>query len=88
VSGYDADQDPQMLARDFWVSLNHPVVGVQTYPGWPMRLASTPTRWHRSHAPLLGEHNEEILGKELGLSAEELDDLRKANVIGDRPLHA
>jgi hypothetical protein len=29
-----------------------------------------------------------VLGKELGLGAEELDDLRAAHVIGDRPLHA
>jgi crotonobetainyl-CoA:carnitine CoA-transferase CaiB-like acyl-CoA transferase len=88
VSAYDADQDLQMLARAFWESLEHPVVGAQTYPGWPMRLASTPKRWHRSHAPLLGEHNEEVLGEELGLSAEELADLRAAHIIGDRPLHA
>ena len=88
VSGYDADRDPQMLARGFWESVDHPVVGTQSYPGWPMRLASTPKRWHRSHAPLLGQHNEEVLGKELGLSAEALDDLRAAHVIGDRPVHA
>jgi crotonobetainyl-CoA:carnitine CoA-transferase CaiB-like acyl-CoA transferase len=88
VSGYDADRDPQMLARGFWESLDHPVVGVHRYPGWPMRLTSTPSRWHRSHAPLLGQHNDEVLGKELGLTAEELDALRDANVIGDRPLHA
>jgi crotonobetainyl-CoA:carnitine CoA-transferase CaiB-like acyl-CoA transferase len=88
VSAYDADQDRQMLARDFWQSLDHPVVGAQTYPGWPMRLESTPARWYQSPAPLLGQHNEEVLGKELGLGAEELDDLRAAHVIGDRPLHA
>jgi crotonobetainyl-CoA:carnitine CoA-transferase CaiB-like acyl-CoA transferase len=88
VSAYDADRDRQMLARDFWQSVVHPVVGAQTYPGWPMRLESTPERWYRSPAPLLGQHNEEVLGKELGLGAEELDDLRAAHVIGDRPLHA
>jgi crotonobetainyl-CoA:carnitine CoA-transferase CaiB-like acyl-CoA transferase len=80
VSGYDADQDPQMLARDFWEALDHPVVGMQRYPGWPMRLASTPNRWHRSHAPLLGEHNEEVLGA-LGYSTERLAELRTAGVI-------
>jgi crotonobetainyl-CoA:carnitine CoA-transferase CaiB-like acyl-CoA transferase len=88
VSAYDADRDPQMLARGFWEALDHSVVGVQHYPGWPMRLSSTPNQWHRSHAPLLGQHNEEVLGKELGLSADELDALREAKVIGDRPLHA
>jgi crotonobetainyl-CoA:carnitine CoA-transferase CaiB-like acyl-CoA transferase len=87
VSAYDADRDPQMLAREFWEALDHPVVGVQRYPGWPMRLSNSPNAWHRSHAPLLGQHNEEVLGKELGLSADELDALREAKVIGDCPLH-
>ena len=38
-----------------------PSCGVQRYPGWPMRLSGGPDRWHRSPAPLLGQHNDEIL---------------------------
>jgi len=30
--------------------------------------------------------NDEVLGGELGLSAEELDGLRESRVIGDRPV--
>jgi len=82
---YDIDQDPQLLARGFWETLGHPVVGVHRYPGWPMRLSGGPGRWHRSPAPLLGQHNDEILTAELGLSHEELDSLRDANIIGNRP---
>jgi crotonobetainyl-CoA:carnitine CoA-transferase CaiB-like acyl-CoA transferase len=42
-------------------------------------------RWCRRPAPALGEHNDEVLGGELGLSAEELTRLRESQVIGDWP---
>ena len=88
VSAYEIDRDVQMLARGFWQEVHHPLVGSHRYPGWPMRLSGQPEAWHRRHAPLLGEDNEEILEKELGLSADELQALQEANVIGKRPLRA
>lgn len=84
VSPCDIDHNEQMLARGFWEEVDHPVVGRQRYPGWPMRLSGGQGSWYRSPAPLLGQHTEEILSEELGLSAEELADLRAANVIGNR----
>jgi crotonobetainyl-CoA:carnitine CoA-transferase CaiB-like acyl-CoA transferase len=86
VSGYDIDSDEQMLARRFWEEVDHPVVGTVRYPGWPMRLSGGPDRWYRSPAPLLGQHTEEVLSKELGLGPEALQSLREAHVIGDRPV--
>lgn len=38
-------------------------------------------------APALGEHNDAILGGELGLTPEELAELRRDSVIGDTPLY-
>ena len=35
--------------------------------------------------PLLGEHNDEVLREELGLSDEAIERLREAQVIGERP---
>jgi crotonobetainyl-CoA:carnitine CoA-transferase CaiB-like acyl-CoA transferase len=80
----DIDHNEQMLARGFWEEVDHPVVGRQRYPGWPMRLSGGSGSRYRSPAPLLGQQTEEILSEELGLSAEELADLRAANVIGNR----
>ena len=50
----------------------------------PFRFASTP-RWIRRRAPLLGEHNVEIL-TEIGVGPDELAALEAAHVIGTRPL--
>ena len=52
-------------------------------------LGSTPNSAHnRSAPPTLGQHNEEILREELGLSREEIQALRDAKAIGERPAFA
>ncbi len=86
VPAYAIDEDQQMQARGFWEPVTHPVVGEHRYPGWPMHLSGSPGGWYRSPAPLLGQHNEEVLNGLLGLGADEIADLRQAGVIGDRPL--
>jgi crotonobetainyl-CoA:carnitine CoA-transferase CaiB-like acyl-CoA transferase len=86
VPAYDIDEDPQMQARGFWEPVVHPVVGEHRYPGWPMRLSGGPGSWYRSPAPLLGQHNEEVLTGLLGLALDEIADLQQAGVIGERPL--
>ena len=86
VPAYAIDEDDQMQARGFWESVKHPVVGEHSYPGWPMRLSGGPRDWYRSPAPLLGQHNEEILTGLLGLGGDDIADLREGGVIGERPL--
>ena len=51
---------PQMKARDFFVSIDHPNTGELPYPGAPYSMSQTPFEFIR--APLLGEHNDEALG--------------------------
>ena len=41
---------------------------------------------HWGRAPLLGEHNHDVLAGELGLVADELAALEKSQVIGVEPL--
>ena len=61
---------PQLRARHFWAETVHPVAGSQQYCGPPFRPSDTP--WRHGRAPLLGEHNNEILGEELGYSADQV----------------
>jgi len=53
---------PHLHAREFFVELDHPRVGRLPYPGAPFKLGKTPMQFSR--APLLGEHNNELLAKE------------------------
>ena len=67
--------------RGYFEELDHPVVGCSRYSTLPMRFSSGPERYLTRHAPLLGEHNEELLS-ELGLTATEVAELEAAGIIG------
>jgi len=53
----DLLNSPQLNARDFFHSIDHPVAGSAVYPGEPFRLASG---WVHGRAPLLDEHGSQI----------------------------
>ena len=74
--------DPQLVARGYYVRLDHEKTGVRRYPGWPMRFSFTDVQ-HRFGAPTLGQHNREVL-REFALSDEEIDALERDGIIGDR----
>ncbi len=69
---------PHLLARDAFVEIDHPVAGCAKYPHHLVSMTKTPSQPRR--APLLGEHNAEILGR-LGLSLIEQQTLRAIGVI-------
>ena len=71
----------QLQARQFFEELDHPVIGRSRYSTLPMRFSRGPARLHERHAPLLGEHNGEILGG-LGLSPADIDTLETDGIIG------
>jgi len=77
----DITENAQLEARNFWETLEHPELEEAiTYPGAPVKMTETPWRMSR-RAPLIGEHNEEVYEKELGLGSEELSMLKEKNVI-------
>ena len=76
--------DPQLQSRNFFQALDHPVSGTRQYPTWPMRFSFLPEPVHARGAPTLGQHNEEVLGDELGISEEELARLAAQGIIGKR----
>jgi crotonobetainyl-CoA:carnitine CoA-transferase CaiB-like acyl-CoA transferase len=86
VPAFRIDQDEQLLARGFYQELTHDEVGTHRYPGWPVRFSRGPHEWWPAPAPRLGQHNDEVLGERLGLTADELAALRADAVIGEEPL--
>ena len=58
----DMVRSPQLEFRGFFVQSEHPQVGKHRYPGAPYRFSRTP--WSiRRPAPLLGQHQDEILNE-------------------------
>jgi len=76
--------NPQLRARRYFETPEHPVVGAMPLPSMPFRYASI-DRWLRTPAPTIGQHNERVLCGLLGLSPAELRDLEAEGVIGTRP---
>jgi formyl-CoA transferase len=72
--------DPQVLARQMLVEMEHPKVGKFKVVGSPLKLSETPVEY-RIPPPLLGEHTEEILRNVLGYDRETIVRLREAKVI-------
>ena len=72
--------DPQVQARGMIASQDHPKAGEVVMPASPLKFSATPVE-PGAPAPLLGQHTDEVLGGLLGLSAAQLDDLRRAGVI-------
>ena len=79
------ETNPQLQARSYFETPEHPVVGAMPLPSLPFRYASV-DRWLRTAAPTIGQHNEPVLCGILGLSRDELRDLEAAGVIGSRPV--
>lgn len=75
---------PQVRFRRFFEHVGHPVNMAAAHSTLPVSLANGPRELHRQAAPLLGEHNHELLA-ELGLSDDEIDELVEDGVIGNQP---
>ncbi|MGH7782002.1 MAG: CaiB/BaiF CoA transferase family protein [Candidatus Binataceae bacterium] len=76
----DLHQDENLEAFDFWHWLEHEEMGPSIYEGLQHRMSRTPGTL-RFAAPVLGQHNEEVFSGMLGLSAGEIEGLKKENVI-------
>ena len=69
-----------LKARGYFTEIDHPHTGKVVYPGAPFKMAESPWQVRRP-APLLGQHNEEILCGQLGYTREDLVKLRESGVI-------
>jgi len=61
------------------VEVDHPTRGKYLTVGNPVKMSDSITEVQRS--PLLGEHTDEVLGKELGYSAKEIAEIKASGAI-------
>jgi len=77
----DICEDIQLQFRGYWVKLAHPELGeALKYCGPFIRMSETPLQYRR-RAPLIGEHNNEIYGSELGISKDMLAAFKQKGII-------
>lgn len=72
-------EDPSLRENGVITTVEHPGRGTYDTVGSPIRLSDSPVDVVRS--PLLGEHNADLYGAELGLSEDELTELESNGVI-------
>lgn len=75
---------PQVQARGFLETVDHPIFGPARYDTFPARFSAGPSRYNRAPAPTLGQHNATILAA-VGCDEDELRELERQGVIGSEP---
>ena len=81
LTAEDLAHDPHLLARKFFLSLPHPLLGNATADAGPIQINGERTHAWKA-APLLGEHNRYVFLDLLGLTEEELSAYIAQGVIG------
>lgn len=80
ILSYDQTlENEHILSRDMVIEYEHPVAGKIKNLGFPAKFSETPGEV-RNPAPLLGQHNEEIL-QELGYGADSIKSFQEKKVI-------
>ena len=73
-------EDPQVLARNMKIELEHPQLGKVPGIANPIKFSKTPQRYEKA-PPSLGEDTVAILERALGKSAEEIRNLQARGVV-------
>jgi CoA:oxalate CoA-transferase len=71
---------PQLKNREYFIEVEHPIIGKITIPGEIFRLPNCPWKFTRT-APLLGQHNTEIYCQELNYNKDDVIILRQGGII-------
>src|SRR6059036_1335475 len=79
LSMKDIAEEPSLRKTGTVVEVDHPTRGKYLTVGNPVKMSDSITDVRRS--PLLGEHTEEILGKELGYSKAEIAEIKASGAI-------
>ena len=74
------DLDPSTGGFGLWPTVRHSKMGKVRVDGQPAQFSTT--EWHQERGgPCLGEHNEEVLTRLLGMTAHQVEQLRGEGVI-------
>lgn len=76
----DLLEDPNLVERDFWQSLEHPELGTYRVGSAPFHGSDHSGR-PTTRAPLLGEHTDELARELLSLSEDEIAELHEDGVF-------
>jgi len=76
----DLFRDPQIAARDMVAEVEHQTIGALRLLGVPVKLSDTPGTV-RTPPPLLGQHTNDVLQRDLGVTSDRIAALRRNRVI-------
>jgi benzylsuccinate CoA-transferase BbsF subunit len=75
----DVYADPHLRSREAFIKVEHPELGPLELVGVPWKMSDYAPPHNR--APLLGEHNDYVLRQILGLSEDQVRELREKEII-------
>jgi crotonobetainyl-CoA:carnitine CoA-transferase CaiB-like acyl-CoA transferase len=75
---------PHLRQRGTVTTVNDPILGSFDLPGFPLHFSSFPEP-AGDGAPMLGQHNEEVLTGYLGYSRERVGELEAAGILHREP---
>ncbi len=72
--------DPNLVAREFFIELDHTAIGPMIFDGPVTLFSATPARPRRA-GPLVGEHTHQVMSEILGFSNEEITALAATGAL-------
>ncbi len=84
LDGHEVAADKALRERGFIVNIDHPEAGTHPQSGIPVQFSGTPATVQR-HAPLQGQHTQEVLERLLGIDEDEYSELLNQRITGAGP---
>ncbi len=78
----DVVKDEHLIERNMFTTVEHMNAGPVKVVNFPIKFSKTPGQV-KTAAPVIGQHNKEILGSILGYDEEKIAALKKANAIAE-----
>ena len=76
----DFTADPNLVAREFFIELDHGAIGPMIFDGPVTVFSATPARPWRA-GPLVGEHTQQVMSEILGFTDEEITTLAATGTL-------